>query len=36
MGFMDDILKGSGGLGAVAGLVAKNPQASGKIADILV
>lgn len=26
MGFMDDILKGSGGLGAIASLAAKNPQ----------
>ncbi len=35
MGFMDDILKQSGGLGAVAGLVAKNPQLLSAAASLL-
>lgn len=35
MGFMDELLKGSGGLGALAGMVAKNPQIVAAAASLL-
>jgi uncharacterized protein YidB (DUF937 family) len=35
MSLMEDILKGSGGLGAIAGMVAKNPQIVSAAASLL-